>query len=66
MDMIIISIVGRNPDGVVNATETKVFYKGQRIDSKDSDWSKLRENQSLAVRQLSKEILQGGKDVSTT
>ena len=51
MDKIEISIVGRDPDGIVNATETKVFYKGRRIDSGDPDWARLREALSLALRQ---------------
>lgn len=62
MDKIEISIVGRDPCGVINATEIAVYHRGSRIDSGDPDWKRLRKRLSLVIRQWSKEIILGIDD----
>jgi len=62
MDKIEIEIVGRDPSGVINATETKIYYKGQLLAIDNPDWTRLRNNLTTALREWSRDYLFPGKE----
>ena len=59
MDKVEISIVGRDPDGVINAVEVKFTFKGDHLKGFE-DLAGLRNELCLALREWSREILQEG------
>ena len=59
MDKIEIYIVGRDPDGVINATEIRIYYKGKQL---RGGWDDVRTALLSTLRQWSKEILRPDAD----